>query len=346
MSHAASKVGYPTYSLIVPVYNEEAVIPVLLHRLEGVLDSLDGPAEVIFVDDGSRDTSGIVLSDRARRDPRFRYIGLSRNFGHQIAITAGLDLAVGDAVVVMDADLQDPPEVVLALVAKWKEGFDVVHARRVTRAGESFFKLWTASLFYRGLRMLAKVDIPANVGDFRLIDRKALETFRAMRERDRFVRGMFSWMGYRQATVDYARDSRAAGRTKYSIARMIRLALHGIVGFSDAPLRLSLWMGAAVSLGALCYGGYVVTLALTDTRLVSGWASTIVLVTLLSGVNLLMTGIVGLYVGRIHEEVKSRPLYVVSNSAGLGLASVDGGAMAPQIEQVNKREDDNHLRAL
>lgn len=335
--------GGPTYSLIIPVYNEESVIPILLHRLDGLLNSLDGPAEVIFVDDGSQDTSGIVLADRARRDPRFRYVALSRNFGHQIAITAGLDLAVGDAVIVMDADLQDPPEVVPALIAKWKEGFDIVHARRATRSGESAFKLWTASLFYRGLRLVTKVHIPADVGDFRLIDRRALNTFCAMRERDRFIRGMFGWIGYRQATIDYARDARAAGRTKYSISRMVRLARDGIVGFSDTPLRVMLWIGAAVSLVALCYGGYVMWLALTDARLVTGWASLIVLIAMLSGVNMLMTGIVGIYVGRIHEEVKNRPLYVISNSTGLGLADegrseITSRAGVSQYEEVNSRQ--------
>jgi dolichol-phosphate mannosyltransferase len=213
--------------------------------------------------------------------------------------------------------------VVLALVAKWNEGYEVVHARRRARAGESRFKRITAGAFYRALRALSDVDIPADVGDFRLIDRGALDTFRAMRERDRFVRGMFGWIGYRQTIVDFEREARAGGRTKYSLPRMVRLALDGIIGFSDVPLRLALWLGAAVSLGALCYGGYVLVLALADVNLVSGWASLSVLVALLSGINLLMTGIVGLYVGRIHHEVKGRPLYVVARTIGAADAGVD-----------------------
>jgi dolichol-phosphate mannosyltransferase len=314
----------PTYSFIVPVFNEEAVLPVLLHRLNGLLAALDGPAEVVFVDDGSRDTSGIFLSELARHDARYRYIGFSRNFGHQIAITAGLDHARGDAVIVLDADLQDPPEVVLQLVAKWKEGFEIVHARRISREGESLFKLWTAKLFYRGLGLLTDVQIPADVGDFRLIDRRVLRSFRDMRERDRFVRGMFSWLGYRQATVDFEREARAGGSTKYSLTRMLKLGLDGVVGFSDAPLRLALWVGALVSLGALFYGAYVVVLHVTGVELVSGWASLAVLTSLFAGANLLMTGIVGLYVGRIHAEVKSRPLYVVAREIGAGFEEQAG----------------------
>jgi glycosyltransferase involved in cell wall biosynthesis len=306
----------PVYSLVIPIYNEEAVLPVLLHRLDRLLGSLDGPAEVIFVDDGSRDAGSIVAAARAKDDPRYRYLGLSRNFGHQIAISAGMDVAAGDAVVVMDADLQDPPEVVLDLIARWKEGYEIVYARRLTREGESAFKRWTAGVFYRVLRSLTAVDIPADVGDFRLVDRKAIEAFRAMPERDRFVRGMFGWMGFRQTEVSYHRLPRLAGRTKYGWSKMVRLALDAIVGFSDIPLRLALWIGSAVSLCGLLYGLHVVWLAYHDASLVTGWASTIVLTALLAGMNLLMTGIVGLYVGRIHAEVKSRPLYVVGRALG------------------------------
>ncbi|MBV9077826.1 MAG: glycosyltransferase family 2 protein [Methylobacteriaceae bacterium] len=312
----------PTYSLVIPIYNEEAVLPVLLHRLDRLLERLDGPAEVIIVDDGSRDAGSIVAAARAMSDPRYRYLALSRNFGHQIAITAGLDAAEGDAVVIMDADLQDPPEVVLELAAKWRDGFDVVYARRVTRQGESRFKRWTAAVFYRLLGKLTSVEIPANVGDFRLVDRKVLDAFRAMPERDRFVRGMFAWLGFSQTEIAFHREGRNAGRTKYNAAKMIRLALDGIVAFSDVPLRLALWAGMLVSFCALAYGSYVIWLAFHDTRLVSGWASTVVVISLLSGVNLLMTGITGLYVGRIHSEVKSRPLYVVGRTVNLDLATV------------------------
>lgn len=304
------------YSFVIPLFNEEAVLPILFHRLDRIMERLDGPAEVILVDDGSSDAGSIFAAARAKDDPRYRYIALSRNFGHQIAITAGLDAAAGAAVVIMDADLQDPPEVALDLVAKWKEGFEIVYARRVSREGESRFKLWTASIFYRLLRAATSVDIPKNVGDFRLVDRAALDTFSAMPERDRFVRGMFAWMGFRQTAVDYHRETRAAGHTKYSWRKMFRLAFDGVVGFSDKPLRLALWLGTIVSGGALLFGAYIFVLAFIDSALVSGWASTIVVLSLLSGVNLLMTGIVGLYVGRIHSEVKNRPLYIVARKVG------------------------------
>lgn len=306
----------PRYSIVIPVYNEEAILPLLLRRLDGLLESLDGPAEVIFVDDGSRDTGGIVLAGRARQDPRYRYLAFARNFGHQVAITAGMDVARGDAVIVMDADLQDPPEVVLKMVEKWQEGFEIVYARRLSRAGESRFKRWTAAGFYKVLRALTSVDVPSDVGDFRLVDRKAVETFRMMPERDRFVRGMFAWMGFRQTAVDFHRDARAIGTTKYGFRRMMRLATDAAIGFSDLPLRLALWSGGIVFLVAAMFGVYVLGLALHDVDLVPGWASIVILVSLLSGMNLLMTGIVGLYVGRIHAEVKQRPLYVVAGAIG------------------------------
>jgi dolichol-phosphate mannosyltransferase len=307
---------HPVYSLVIPLFNEEAVLPILLHRIDRLLAALDGPAEVILVDDGSTDTTGIVAAGRAKDDPRYRYLALSRNFGHQVAISAGMDRAAGDAVIVMDADLQDPPEVVLDLAAKWREGFEIVYALRLSREGESTLKLWTASLFYKLIRSLTAVDIPANVGDFRLVDRKAVDAFRAMPERDRFVRGMFGWMGFSQTAVPFHRLSREAGATKYNWRRMIKLALDGIIGFSDVPLRLALWSGLVVSLGALLYGTYAALMALLGANLVSGWASTITLVSFLAGINLLMTGIVGVYVGRIHTEVKHRPLYVVGRAVG------------------------------
>lgn len=326
---------HPVYSLVIPIFNEEAVMPMLLRRLDHLLDALDGSAEVILVDDGSRDTSGIVAAARAKDDPRYRYLALSRNFGHQIAITAGVDAARGDAVIIMDADLQDPPEVVLELAAKWREGYEIVYAQRLSRESESRLKLGTASLFYKTLRRLTAVEIPENVGDFRLVDRKAVETFRAMPERDRFVRGMFGWMGFRQTAVGFHRLSRVAGETKYNWRKMIRLGLDGIVGFSDVPLRLALWSGLAISVCALLFGSYVVMLALWDADLVEGWASTVAVLSFLSGVNLVMTGIVGLYVGRIHSEVKNRPLYVVARRVGFPESSAAAsGAAQPAVLRV------------
>jgi glycosyltransferase involved in cell wall biosynthesis len=304
------------YSIVVPVFNEEAVLPVLLRRLDMLMDQLDGPAETIFVDDGSSDCSPIVLQALARHDPRYRYIGLSRNFGHQVAITAGMDAAAGEAIVVMDADLQDPPEIVGEMIAKWKEGYDVVYARRLSRAGESRFKRVTAHLFYKLLGRLSSVSIPADVGDFRLISRRVLDALRSMPEQDRFVRGMIAWLGFRQTEVAFHRLPRLAGQSKYPVWKMVRLAVNGTLGFSDAPLRLAIWCGLAVSALALLYGLYVVGLWLMDSRLVEGWSSTILIISFLCGINMLMTGIMGLYIGRIHVEVKRRPLYVVLQKLG------------------------------
>ena len=304
------------YSIVIPIFNEEAVLPILLRRIDALMDKLDGPAETIFVDDGSTDCSSIVLEAKARDDHRCRYIGLTRNFGHQVAITAGMDAAKGDAVVVMDGDLQDPPEVVLDMIAKWEEGYHIVCGRRLSREGESAFKRWTAGLFSRLLGRLSAIEIPNEVGDFRLVDRQALDAFRAMPEHDRFVRGMFAWLGFRAAEVAFRRPARAAGNSKYPLRKMLRLAVNGVIGFSDAPLRLAIWAGMSVSGLALLYGFYVIGLWLTGSQLVTGWSSTIVIVSLLCGVNMLMTGIMGLYVGRIHAEVKGRPLYVVGRRVG------------------------------
>ena len=320
----ASPARTPRYSLVIPVFNEEAVLPVLVRRLDQLMQQLDGPAETIFVDDGSRDCSGIVLRQKAKDDPRFRYIALSRNFGHQIAITAGIEAASGDAVVVMDADLQDPPEVVLDMVARWKDGYEVVYGRRLSRKGESRFKTATASMFYKFLARLSSVDIPRDAGDFRLIDRKAVEAFRAMPERDRFVRGMFAWLGFRQAEVAFHRLPRLAGETKYPLWKMLRLAVNGVIGFSDAPLRGAIWLGFAVTAFAALYTATVIVRWLADDpHLVVGWASTIIVVSFLSGMNMVMTGLMGLYVGRIYNEVKRRPLYVVSERIGFADAATD-----------------------
>lgn len=308
--------GGVRYSIVVPVFNEEAVLPILLRRLEMLMEQLDGPAETIFVDDGSSDCSSIILQTLARNDARYRYIGLSRNFGHQVAITAGMDASSGEAIVVMDADLQDPPEIVGEMIAKWKEGYEVVYARRLSRAGESRFKRATAGMFYKLLGRISSISIPADVGDFRLIDRKVLDALRNMPEQDRFVRGMIAWLGFKQTEIAFHRLPRLAGTTKYPLWKMVRLAVNGTLGFSDAPLRLAIWCGLAVSAIALLYGSYVMALWLTNSDLVAGWSSTIVVISFLSGINMLMTGIMGLYIGRIHGEVKRRPLYVVSQKLG------------------------------
>ena len=318
------------YSIVVPIFNEQAVLPVLLNRLDALMTSLDAPAEIVLVDDGSSDCSSIVLAARAKDDARYRYIRLSRNFGHQVAITAGMDAARGDAVIVMDADLQDPPEVIEQMIARWREGFDVVYARRLSREGESGFKRVTAALFYRLINRLSAVDIPADVGDFRLVDRKVVEAFKRMPEQDRYVRGMFAWLGFSQAEVPFHREARAAGETKYPLTRMIRFAVNGIVSFSDLPLRLAIWVGLVISVMAGGYGLYAIGLRLLGGHVVEGWTSTVVVISMLCGANMMMTGIVGLYVGRIYAEVKRRPLYVVDDKASVDHAAVpDIPAAAP-----------------
>ena len=284
------RLASPVYSLVLPIYNEEAVLPQLARRITILLDALDGPGEAILVDDGSSDTSAIYLRELSRRDARFKLIELSRNFGHQIAITAGMDAAAGDAVIVMDADLQDPPEVVHELIAKWKEGFEIVYARRIKREGESWFKRASANIFYRLLNRMTSIEIPRNVGDFRLVGRKALATFKGMPERDRFVRGMFGWMGFRQTEVPFERPARFAGETKYPFWKMLRLAVHGIVSFSEKPLRAALWVGLGISALAALFGTFAVMSWIFKASVVEGWTSTMVVVSFLSGINLFMTG--------------------------------------------------------
>jgi dolichol-phosphate mannosyltransferase len=233
-----------------------------------------------------------------------------------------MDAAAGQAVIIMDADLQDPPEVVGEMIARWRDGFDIVYGRRLSRDGESPFKRWTASLFYRVLGRLSSIDIPRDVGDFRLIDRKVVEAFRAMPERDRFVRGMFAWLGFRQTEVAFHRLPRFAGETKYPFWKMLKLAVSGALSFSEAPLRLAIWCGLAVSALAMLYGIYVMAAWLANDDFVKGWSSTIVIISFLCGLNMLMTGIIGLYIGRIHAEVKRRPLYVVAQQVGFDRTAV------------------------
>ena len=303
----------PTYSFVVPVHNEEETLPELVTRLQEVMLRLDGSAEVILVDDGSRDRSLALMQGIHARDPRFRVVELSRNFGHQLAITAGLDYARGRAVVVMDADLQDPPEVALELAAKWREGYEVVAAVREERRGESWFKKATASLYYRLLRRLANIEIAADAGDYRLVDRKALDAFKALREKDRFVRGMFSWIGFRQAEVRFVRAERFAGETKYPFWRMVDLALDGLLSFSKSPLRLVTKLGFVVSAVSFLGGVLAVLCKITGVYVVTGWTSMVVAIFFLGGVQLTVLGLIGEYIGRIYEQVKDRPLYIVRN---------------------------------
>jgi polyisoprenyl-phosphate glycosyltransferase len=311
----------PEYSIVVPVYNEESVLPELGKRIGGLLDRLDGPAEVIFVDDGSSDASYDAMVGVRRADDRFKLVRLSRNFGHQIAVTAGLDAAAGNAVVVMDADLQDPPEVVLDLAARWREGYDVVYAIREERKGDSLFKRTTATAFYRLLGSMSEVEVPPDVGDFRLIDRRALDAFRSMRETNRYVRGMFSWIGFKQVGVPFRRDERFAGETKYPLTRMLKFATDGIVSFSAEPLRVALRVGFLVSALSFLLGLVFLVSKVLGLYSVPGLASIAVFVAFLGGIQLLLLGVMGEYIARIHDEVKRRPLYLISETHGLAAAS-------------------------
>ena len=306
----------PVYSIVIPVFNEEGCLPELFDRMQALLDRLDGTAELIFVDDGSSDASYPLLVGMSARDPRCKVLRLSRNFGHQLAITAGVDHAAGDAVIVMDADLQDPPEVALEMVERWREGFHIVYGIRARREGDTRFKRFTAALFYRLFRRLAHTSAPSDAGDFRLVDRKALRAFRAMREHNRYVRGMFAWIGFRQTGVSYVREQRFAGRTKYPLRRMMKFAIDAIISFSNAPLRLALNLGFVVSILSFLAGIAAAIAKLGGAYAVPGWASIIVVVSFLGGVQLIVLGMMGEYLARVYDEVKERPLYVVMEQQG------------------------------
>lgn len=323
----------PTYSFVLPVYNEEETLPELHKRMCVLLDQLDGPAEVILVDDGSRDHSYPLMVEIHGIDPRFKVVHFARNFGQQIALSAGMDLAAGEAVVLMDADLQDPPEVVLQMVAKWREGYDLVYAQRERRENETWFKKKTSQLFYRTLRYMTEVDVPLDTGDFRLVDRRALDAFRAMRERGRYVRGMFGWIGFKQTGVTYVRPGRFAGDTKYPLVKLIRLALDGIISFSNLPLRLVLQIGFLVSVVSFCAGITAIVIKLSGAYAVSGWASLVVFVSFIGGVQLTVLGVMGEYVGRIYEEVKHRPLYLVREMHGFDPSLGGASLLANRIER-------------
>lgn len=306
-------------SIVVPCYNEEPVIPETIRRLQRVKETLEGFAlrvELIFVDDGSRDLTSEIIKGHIEADGSIRLISFSRNFGHQIAVTAGIDEATGDAVVLIDADLQDPPEVIEQMVAKWREGYDVVYGTRTQRAGESAFKLATARGFYRILNRLSEIPIPLDTGDFRLIGRPVVDAIKNMRERDRFVRGMVSWAGFRQIAMPYERAQRFAGESKYPLRKMLRFATDGILSFSIKPLRASIMLGSASACVALLVAIYAVVMRLFTNQWVPGWTAIMVAILFLGGAQLLCLGIAGEYIGRIYGEVKQRPLYLVREYSG------------------------------
>ncbi|MCL2030145.1 MAG: glycosyltransferase family 2 protein [Oscillospiraceae bacterium] len=303
-----------TLSVVVPLYNEEEVIAESYRQLTEALESCGESYELIFVNDGSRDQTWAMAHALAMRDKRLKLLCFSRNFGHQTAITAGMDHASGDAVVVIDADLQDPPSVIPAMVEKWREGYDVVYGRRTRRKGETLFKKATAKAFYRGVNAMTDVDIPVDAGDFRLLDRKVIEALKALPERNRYVRGLVSWVGFRQAAVDYVREERFAGVTKYPLRKMLRLAADAVTAFSYKPLKLSIYIGAVMA--ALCFAFLLFVIVqrvfFPDTIQLSGWASLTAISLFCNGIILLMLGIMGEYIGRIYDEAKARPIYILS----------------------------------
>ncbi|NWF63106.1 MAG: glycosyltransferase family 2 protein [Chloroflexi bacterium] len=303
-----------TYSIIAPIYNEIDNLPELYRRVKEVMDSSGEPWELILVDDGSTDGSTDAIRQLAENDKTIRPVIFARNFGHQVAITAGWDYARGDAIVIIDADLQDPPEVILELAAKWKEGYEVVYAVRGEREGESWFKLWTASVFYRLIYRITDVKIPVDTGDFRLMDRKVVNVLKQMKERHRFPRGMSAWVGFKQIGVTYKRAARHAGVTKYPFKKMFRLAVNAITGFSYFPLQVATFFGfisAGISILAI---PIVAILRLAGSHFFEGQTTTLISVLFLGGVQLISLGILGEYVGRLYDEAKGRPLYIVRDA--------------------------------
>jgi len=310
--------AHPVLSVVVPLYNEEGNVAPLLERVGALTDRLAGAFdfEIVLVNDGSTDGTLAAIRGQMRRRPHIVLVNLSRNFGHQLAATAGIEIARGDAVILMDGDLQDPPELVDAFVRKWREGYDVVYAVRRSRQGESRFKVVTARAFYRIIKRLTKVAIPLDTGDFRLMSRRVVEVLRRSPERHRFLRGMVSWVGFNQVAVEYDRDVRHTGKTKYPLPKMIRFAMDGITSFSDIPLRFASYFGFAVSAIAFVYALIVIAFKLFSLKppgYTPGWASTIVAVLFLGGVQLMSLGILGEYLGRVYDEVKGRPLYLISD---------------------------------
>lgn len=304
-------------SIVIPCYNERDGIRETHRRVSNVMNALeDYRYEIIYVDDGSRDGTLEILRDLAADDPAVRVLALSRNFGHQFAVTAGLASAAGSAAVIMDADLQDPPEVVVEMLARWREGYQVVYGVRTDREGETRFKLWTARVFYRLLRRLSETDMPVDTGDFRLMDRAVVEAIVSMPERDRFLRGMVSWVGFRQIGVAYRRAPRHAGTTKYPVGKMLRFALDGIFSFSIKPLRLSTHLGFLAAGIALVAIIYALGMRIFTDRWVTGWTALIIAVLFLGGIQLISVGIIGEYVGRLYGEAKRRPLYLIRERLG------------------------------
>ncbi len=309
--------GRPRYSIVAPIYNEEGNIALLFERIQKVMESTGETWELLLVNDGSFDRSPEMIDELAQRDPHVKAIHFARNFGHQTAVTAGIDYASGEAVALIDADLQDPPELILEMIERWKAGFEVVYAVRAERKGESRFKLLTAKLFYRVIYRITDVDIPVDTGDFRLMDRKVVEALKSMREHNRFIRGMTSWVGFKQTPVSYIREARHSGDTKYPLKKMVRFALDAITGFSYFPLQIMVYVALVLGLLALLAIPVIAFLRLSmGVQFLGGQATTIILLLLLSSFQLFFLFILGQYVARTYDEARSRPLYIVANTAG------------------------------
>lgn len=316
-AYRVTEAGRPTLSFVLPVHNEAGNLKELHRRLAATIDELGEDCEMVFVDDGSFDGSLQTIKAIRGCDERVKLIALSRNFGHQAAITAGLDLAQGDAVIVMDADLQHPPEAVPALVARWREGFDVVNAIRDDRRGETRFKRLSARMFYWLLCRLSHTEMSPNVGDFRLVDRRALDAFKSMRESTRYLRGMFSWVGFRQTAVPYEYRDRHAGDAKYNVRRMIGLGVNGLVSFSHVPLEFALHAGFVVAALSFLAGIADIVAKIFSADTVPGWLSLAITISFLGGMQLLILGVMGVYMSRMYDEVKNRPIYIVQEVEGI-----------------------------
>lgn len=306
--------NHPDISVIIPIFNEEKNIPMLYERLRDSVRKVSANYELIFVNDGSKDASIFELIKLTEKDPHVHYINFSRNFGHQISVTAGLNHCKGEAVVIIDGDLQDPPELIVDLYAKFKEGYNVVYARRLKRKGESIFKKITAKLFYRVLKSITTVDIPLDTGDFRLIDKKVVHYLNQMPEQNKFIRGQIAWLGFKQTQVLYDRDSRNAGKTGYSLGKMVRFAMDGITGFSDKPLSFVTKLGFLISFFSFLAIIYAIYSNFILQKTITGWTSLIIAILFIGGIQLISIGIIGAYISRMNRNLLKRPLYIIESS--------------------------------
>jgi len=301
----------PIYSVVIPAYNEQEVINETYNRITNVMTGMGEPYELIFVNDGSKDQTAHIISDFCEKDSSVRLINFTRNFGHMPAITAGMENAKGEAIFIIDADLQDPPEIFPKMAAKWKEGYHVVYGKRIKRMGESLFKRWSAKVFYRFIRRMTSVDLPPDTGEFRLIDRKVNDAVNKLPEKSRYIRGLVSWVGFKQIPVEYVREERFAGVTKYPLRKMLTFAMDAITAFSYKPLKIATMIGIFISLISFIYIIHVIYLHFFTERTITGWASTIAAILFTQGIVLMILGLMGEYIGRIYTEIQNRPNYII-----------------------------------